>query len=331
MPLFLLLSLLSGALELGVLFLGCVHGLPLWGLFVLPLMYQLGNLLLVPFLMPPRRTAAVGGAGLVLLLLDLRLHSPALFAVLVLLASLCIQAARSGRKNECPVWLKRSFRIAGFLLSPLAAVFPVAVVACCLLLPTVVLLFDGTVRKGPAPPARLMPVMVFHQMHYFVYAYILPAWLFSRSGMALSAGMFALSWLVYLLPQTIAGRVGGVDSRAMFFVCHSFLFLVMTGLCAASAFGSPAVICALWLLTGVGGGSVFCIKSLTPACRSADMTLSENVGHVLGCLAALLLSACFPDGALPVLTGTSALFVSLTLASAAFITRKEANGYAAGK
>lgn len=330
---FLTLSLLSGALELGVLFLSCASGRPIWCLLVLPLMYQLGNLMFTPSFFTPRRAAAAGGAGLALLPLSLRLHIPALFAVTVLLASLCIQAARAARKASCPTWLKRSFRIGGFLLSPLMAITPGPVTAACLLVSAIALLLVPDSGKKTAPPPQLTPVMVFHQMHYFVYAYIMPAWLLSKSGsIVMSAGMFALSWLVYLLPQVIAERATGVDHRAMFFVCHGFLALVMAALCAASALsGSTVAICILWLLTGLGGGSVFCISHLTPACQAADMTFSENVGHVLGVLAAMLIAAWFPTTILPALTGVSCMFVCLALVFAAHMIVKEVGPYAAGR
>ena len=80
----------------------------------------------------------------------------------------------------------------------------------------------------------------------------------------------------------------------------------------------------LWMLTGLGGGSVFCIQELTPICRSTDLTLSENAGHVLGCLTAIWLSGIMPGRlVLPVLTGISCVFVGLTLLSAWEMVRRE--------
>ena len=314
MVLFLLLSLLSGTLELGVLFLGVRMGLPLWSALLAPLAYQAGNLLFLPRLASHRRAAAAGAAGALLLPVNLWLQSPALFLLQVCLASLCIQAARRGQKDACPTWLKRSFRIGGFLLAPLLAYAPEPVLACCVLLPAAVLLGAPETPQAGGP-LRLVPTMVFHQMHYFCYAYLLPVWAFQRSGsLLLSACCFALTWVVYLLPQTLAERWGGAEPRRMFFACHGFLALDMAVLCAAALLDWPPLLLLTWLLTGLGGGSVFCIQGLSALLAGTDLTFSENVGHVLGALGAAVLTACCPDQALPLLAGASCLLVCLTLA-----------------
>lgn len=325
MSLFLVLSLLSGVLELGGLFLSSANGAQGWALFVLPLMYQFGNLLSIAPQVTPRQA---GAAGIGLLLAGLLFPSPAILIVQVMAASVCIQAARAAQKDNCPTWLKRTFRIGGFVFSPVMAIYPSAVLACCLLLPAAVLLRPG-VPKAPSHDGKLVSVMVFHQMHYFVYTYIMPAWFFTLTGSLIGSGaMFALTWVVYLMPQVIAEHFIGVDSRKLFFACHGFLALTMGVLCIAAACGNVPLMCAAWMLSGLGGGSVFCIKSLTPACQSTDLTFSENVGHVAGVLGAILTLTIFPGADVPMLTGASCIFVCLTLVLAAIHMRKERRRYA---
>ena len=140
--------------------------------------------------------------------------------------------------------------------------------------------------------------------------------------------MFALTWVVYLMPQVIAGRFTGVNPRKLFFSCHSFLALTMGVLCIADACGNVPLMFAAWMLSGLGGGSVFCIKSLTPACQRTDLTFSENVGHVAGVLAAILILTVFPSADVPMLTGASCIFVCLTLMSAVILMRKAGRRYA---
>lgn len=207
----------------------------------------------------------------------------AVFMIQVMAASMCIQMARAAQKNNCPVWLKRSFRIGGFVLSPVMALWPAATLSVCLLVSACVLLARSAVDRGAPRGAAVVPVMVFHQMHYFVYTYIMPVWFFALSGSLIWSGlMFGLTWVIYLLPQTVAERVGSVEPRKMFLVCHAFLALVMGTLCVASVLNSAPLICTAWLLSGLGGGSVFCIKELSPDCQRTDLTLSENIGHVAG-------------------------------------------------
>lgn len=57
----------------------------------------------------------------------------AVFMIQVMAASMCIQMARAAQKNNCPAWLKRSFRIGGFVLSPVMALWPAATLSVCLL------------------------------------------------------------------------------------------------------------------------------------------------------------------------------------------------------
>lgn len=314
---FLALSLLSGALELGSLFYALEAQAPVPLLF--PLAYQLGNLLFFPAYVTPCRARGLCILGLALAVPGI----PDLFLPALLAASLCVQAARAEQKSVCPTWLKRTFRIGGFLFSPLTAILPGLIMVCCLLTAWAAL---SRGRGSHAPGGTsLLPVMVFHQMHYFVYAYIMPAWVLSRTGSLLAAAIsFALTWVVYLIPQIVAERAKHISYRAMFFVCHSFLLLVMAAMCTASALNRPWALMALWVLTGLGGGSVFCIQELTPACRSTDLTLSENAGHVLGCLTAVCLSCTAPGRLMiPVLTGSSCVFVGLALLSARKVVRRE--------
>lgn len=115
---FLILSLLSGIIELGSVYLGICQGLPLPLIVSLPLFYQVGNFLLHVF--PQRVQITLSLAGIVCLLSIAYLLSPSFIIIIVqmVLSSYCIQFARSQYKSSCPTWLKRSFRVAGFALSP---------------------------------------------------------------------------------------------------------------------------------------------------------------------------------------------------------------------
>lgn len=345
---FLLLSLLSGMLELGTVLLAYMDGLPVWAILSMALMYQLGNLLCFPGKHRPDLAVWLSLANLGLYGAGLWLENmppssvwsiPTFLcvrAVQVALSSLCIQTMRTGRKSACPTWLKRTFRIAGFVLAPLMVLFPHAGMLLCICLPLAASLSERkTSDKDSAPPQAqavspkgLSAVMIFHQMHYFAYTYIMPlvAAELTKSIYA-AAALYGLTWVVYLLPQWFAERQKNPDPQLFFFVCHAWLSLTMGMLAAAFSLGRIRLGFAAWMLTGLGGGSVFCIKSLTPRSGLHNMTLSENIGHFLGTAAAVLIALAMrnepgnpltaKNGPGAMLAGLSCALVLLTLGAAA--------------
>ncbi len=337
MYVFLLLSLLSGMLEAGVVLAAYAEGLPVWAALAMALMYQLGNLLCVPEKCGRRLVIRLGiinlfvyAAGLWLPSLSLTAAQTALPAlcirgVQVALSSLCIQTVRMEQKSSCPTWLKRSFRIAGFVLAPLMVSFPSASMLLCAALPLAAAISGkdlpepdkAPVPCGKTPARRISIVMVLHQMHYFVYTYIMPlaAAALTKSLYAAMA-MYGLTWVVYLVPQWLAEKRGRYDPRRLFFICHTYLAIVMGMLAAAFFSGNIWMGTAAWLLTGLGGGSVFCIRQLTP--RECNIALSENIGHFLGTAVALGVALTANPGLGAILTGLSCSFVCLALAAARY-------------
>lgn len=325
---FLLFSLLSGVLELGSVWHAWKEGFSITVVLLFALLYQLGNLLFVPRLATRRHVTALGTGGMILLGMNLFLDSLVLLGIEITIASLCIQASRSKCKSQCPAWLKRAFRIAGFLFAPIFIVLPQFTVGLCLCSAMAAAL-SGRQEAPPLAsdgrkPVRFSSVMLFHQLHYFTYAYIMPINIAALTGSIMAGTVsFALTWVVYLLPQTLAERYGNISYRKLFFMGHSFLALVMAGLSFALSTGSIGAPLAFWMLTGLGGGTVFCIKHLTRRYREMDMTFSENLGHVLGPMAAILAARVFPGSEAVVLTAGSCIFVCLTLFSAIIVIGKE--------
>lgn len=299
MLVFLLLSCVSGALETGVLFYGWANSLPWWEVLALALMYQLGNLL--SLFVRNRRAALAVSCVVVLLFTALY----ALFQIrwfLFITTACCsssIQIGRSAYKSTCRTWIKRSFRVLGFALSPFAALIMPWFIAAA---GAAALVAAGS-HSSPVKrrkPFKIYSVMIFHQIHYFVYIYALVLWvLCQNTSITATVILFVAGWAVYILPQAISGRFPQLNRAAMFFVCHTFLSLVMLAITVCAAANLTTAVCGLWILTGLGGGSVFCIESLSPRYERAEMDFSENLGHVLGASLAVILAlplrdACFP-------------------------------------
>lgn len=338
---FLLLSLLSGMLELGTVLAAFTEGLPMYIVLSLALMYQLGNLLCIPGKRRPKLSVWLSLANLALLgaglwlehagPMAIRPFSPSLWVrgLQVALSSLCIQTLRGEHKAACPTWLKRVFRIAGFLLAPLMVSFPHAGMLLCVLVPLGIALSGRkSPAAGPAPsqdsapaPKGLSAIMILHQMHYFAYTYVMPlvAIELTHSPYA-AAALYGLTWVVYLLPQWFSKRLKyRFDPMIFFFVCHAWLALTMILLSGAFLLGSIPLGLSAWMLTGLGGGSVFCIKDLTPLSRSRNMTLSENLGHFLGTATAVLVATTMSkDSGIP-LAATDGLGITLTRLSSILV------------
>lgn len=330
---FLVLSLLSGVTELGSVYLGITWELPIHFIILLPLFYQAGNLL-TNFL-PSKAFWGITVAGIVIVLLGVYSWHPSLwiFAAQLALTSYCIQLVRSRNKSSCATWLKRSFRVAGFALSPLMCfndgqvIILLSMILCVFTLAKEALSQDA--RKVPLPTFKkkaleISLVMVFHQLHYFVYSYMIPIYVNQKTGnLVASALLFSLSWVIYLVPQTIAEKLHIVHYKTMFFCCHGFLGLCMAAMSISAYFDNMSMVLLFWMLTGLGGGSVFCIKHLYKRNAPANMDFSENIGHFFGPILAIVLYIGSGKNVFAFLPAVSCLFVIMTLLSALYIVRKE--------
>ena len=91
--------------------------------------------------------------------------------------------------------------------------------------------------------------------------------------------LFVIGWITYLIvPHILRGK-----RFFLYFISgHFFLSLILLGLALNYNTVSAAI---LWILTGFGGGTVFCVKKINDIysdCNSNDIVFSENVGHILG-------------------------------------------------
>ena len=334
---FLVLSLLSGVIELGGIYLGITWDLPNHSIIMLPLFYQVGNLL--TSILPSKTSGSIAVIGTVCLLCGIYNWHPSfwILAVQLALCSYCIQIVRLQNKSVCATWLKRSFRIAGFALSPIMclkdgqAVILLSIMLCVFSLVKEVLFQKVGNESSPRKehrPAKISMVMVFHQLHYFVYTYIIPIYVHQKTGsIAISALLFSLSWVIYLAPQTIAEKLHIVHYKTMFFCCHIFLGLCMAAISISAHFDSMGMVLLFWLLTGFGGGSVFCISHLYKRYASINIDFSENIGHFLGPVIAIFLCHGADGNIFAILPAVSCLFVMMTLLFALYVIRKEGKHY----
>jgi hypothetical protein len=311
MTIFYALSFLSGFFETGPLMMTLVSG---FALGVAPetaqiviaralacaLCYQIGNLAPRPLDLPKPMIVALGFVGAFCFTLTI-LPLP---SIVVLAASLlgtvfisaCIQSARAVMKSSVPKMVKRALRVAGFAtgffcipaLAPVAAVLAV-------FFASIAMSRVSSVKGRIILPRlnELNVVMIFHQIHYFVYCYAAFIVAFELGGRTAAVITFLANWIVYVASPLLYRKVK--DFRVAFFFGHSLLVLLLTGLYFAPSMPVKVI---LYLLTGIGGTTEFCIGGLAKKWglfNEDAQGFSENLGHVLGVTFCLVLFITWGD------------------------------------
>lgn len=286
------LACAASLLELGPISALLRGGAGLTAVLLAGLAYQVGNavprpgpLAAWPF---PALVALLGAVGLAFS----TLATPTWFAAIAAL-SWALQGTRRRLTavpgGDLPSTVeKRAARVAGFVA---ASLLPLAI-----WLPLLgALLAASIVRSRPASPAtpvRIRSVngieiaMVLHQAHYFSYCYAIPL-LVSRAaigGIPAMGAWFACGWISYLSAETLWRRFPPVR---VFLVGHLCLAVVLAMLAAFSAV--PAAATALWIASGLGGGTVYCLTALHKKSGRPHAVLerAEDGGHLLGVAVAL--------------------------------------------
>ena len=196
-----------------------------------------------------------------------------------------VHAWRNSTCVPVPTWAKRSARVAGFVAGALW-LYPATAAVAWLIAVTAtrgvkVSTYEGSVRH---PWTNWMTVMLIHQLHYFTYCYFV-FWIIATSmkvsPFALPA-CFALGWISYLSVEPLFKN----RSDRLVLIAGHLLLAATLGLIAMSLFPSASLL--LWVATGFGGGSVYCIGRLSG--HEEEMVVAEDVGHVLGAFAGLVLT-----------------------------------------
>ena len=317
---FYLLSLLTGVLECGWIAFGIVHGFSFWQVLCYPLAYHIGNLFPRPVSLKRNHLSLMCGLSLLLgSLTSIGIFSENILFWLtcmsLFLLSAVIQSVRSGIKCDGNRFKKRMFRIAGFMIAPLAAVVPALVLVVSSVVAFVALRnYNGEYRLVKiSGQGGCSVVMIFHQLHYFFYAHTTLAgvclWLFRESswqGIVLGMLAFCGTWLTYSSVEPVVSRITG-KVLPVFYVGHMGISLLLF---AMSFVNDKLPFFLLWFITGFGGGVVYTIAARAKAIKNYNkdaMTISENVGHTLGILVAVMMAALFQTKSMRIMLVLGAL------------------------
>lgn len=287
---FLLFSFISGFIELGGVFWAIEKGYTVVQTVVLGLAYQLGNFTPVPLRINSR--IAIFLAFLSECFIGINCFyktSYILCFISTVFLAMVIQFVRSEMKDKVSTTIKRIFRVAGFVIAPFYNMYIAFVIAIFILL--IAALKKTSNQKLGLIQCKITPinkVMIIHQMHYFGYVYFMIIILVTQNQNlhSLVYGiLFALGWVTYVsIPHILCGN----EYMKYFIVGHTFLVSVLL---IMSANYQSFLSIILWILTGFGGGTVFCIGKINSnknICSKNDLTFSENIGHILGALGGIL-------------------------------------------
>lgn len=133
---------------------------------------------------------------------------------------------------------------------------------------------------------RICWAMVTHQAHYFSYNYVMLIVVMQRYQNALIAVLwFAANWIPYTITEPLVQKLKWNMWYLIAISAHLFNSAVLLGMFLFLEKNIVVALC-LWVLTGFGGGNVFCIRRALRVRIEYDKDVwnfSEQVGHILGC------------------------------------------------
>ena len=286
------------------------------------LSYQFGNALARPVPSNPIASACVAGIGAIALFFS-PVGSFIWFAGLAAL-SWGLQTTRRclsiiAYNAQPSTAQKRMARVGGFIVSTMLPFTTSVIITTSLCL--IVAIPQRRYRLIPAETrnnsisAQVHPIhamMVVHQMHYFSYCYAVPV-IFAANNFEenwLIGVWFALGWISYLSVHWTLQRF---RLEWVFVIGHVF---VATTLISLSFFAGVAHLAiAMWILTGFGGGTVFCLSELNKHFGLGDELLVkyEDIGHIGGIALAVTVVALtkLTAGDLPLVAAALALMASI--------------------
>ncbi|MER8766425.1 hypothetical protein [Mesorhizobium sp. M0968] len=317
-----LLGLASAAslLELGPIAALLNLGGSITTLLAAGLAYQVGNAFPISA-HTGRSTLALVATIAVVLLLVLQIATPGWFVALAV-SSWALQSVRraiaAGDDGDRPTTAqKRLARVCGFVLSTLLPM-PASMLSVLALLAAAVPAMSVMRKRSPRRP--LLPehslewTMLIHQTHYFAYAYAVPA-LVARPGLGgipFVGVWFALGWISYLSAEMLWQRF---PPRPVFILGHLSLTVVLLVLSALS--DAPWAAMVFWVLSGFGGGTVYCLTLLHKREGLSHVRLerAEDGGHLTGVTLAIGGVSLFgwSAGTLPAVGAVCALAAALTM------------------
>lgn len=312
---FLFLSLISGCIEMGGVIYGISIKLSVIQIVGLALAYQIGNLVPNPLKINKNVTILTSILSFCCFFyckfINVEYFVLALGYVFI---AMTIQSIRSLQKNKVSTSIKRSFRILGFLIAPFIGVTQNVIISAILILIVLYTRFPYKDMEFKKVNFKFLNgIMVVHQMHYFSYVYfafIAISLLIGEMNLKILGVIIMLGWVTY----TSVAHFLVKERYYKYFICGHLTLTVILFLLALNTGNMWSIL--LWVMTGFGGGTVFCIGKIrdeTNECSKDDIVFSENIGHIMGVISGIIIYYLTNDLAAPVYLSSAYALTACTL------------------
>lgn len=299
--------LMSGIAELGSVFWGIRYGFSIPQILGMALAYQLGNIL--RFWVTPKIAKLQNIICIFVCAISVSmyfLNKQTVFSyvatfIMFMLYSTVLQNIRSAVQGDIPRWKKRSCRVLGFIASAIVYINPVIVF---IVLNLALLYFSIKLPKfsydrwlikwkSGEYGSKVAWAMVTHQAHYFAYNYILLVLTMMYFQNPLVTTLwFAGNWIPYTITEPLVKKLNWNRWYFIAISAHIFNSVILLGMFLGYGYNIYITV-GLWVLTGFGGGNVFCIKKALEKkvkYEKSVWSFSEQIGHICGVASALILS-----------------------------------------
>ncbi|HYE09043.1 MAG TPA: hypothetical protein VEF53_02560 [Patescibacteria group bacterium] len=290
---FVLFISLTGFIEIGTVIFAIKSSYTINQLVMLVLAYQIGHFFSSNIRLSKKYIYMLSVSSTLMYLLTIihkTHHIYLLFATLFV--SICLQTIRSINKIKISTGLKRTLRILGFAFSPLFSISIMVFISIIIFISchlsnikqSNIILFE----KIKLP----YYIMITHQIHYFSYSYLILIKIFEVDNFNgfFTSGMFVLGWITYTAtPYMLRKR----SYERYFIFGHISLFIILVSMYFLNNLYIKII---LWVLTGFGAATVFCIERIFAKNRIQNkhqLDLSENTGHIMGLCSGLLIYNLF--------------------------------------
>lgn len=317
---FWVLNVLSGFVEVGIVLFGMRHGGIIGGL-IGALCYQIGNIVPDPMKLSRK-------SNLVLLVIAVTCSVFGIFNWklvfgTVLVMTMVLQGIRAEFKNKksnqgtnkndkCKE-TKRLTRIVGFALGFLFNPYTLIVCVICVFVAHLKQNAEQNSSWQMEKFNRYDIILFVHEMHYFVYCYSMVLLMDIKYGECGASMLFFASWILYVISPRLYAKFNLIDYRKTFLIGHSFLVVILLLMLVNS---NMYIKIFLWILTGIGGTTEYCIGRLEKqenCYKTQRHNVSENLGHIAGVIVSIILYTLTEDLCISLTAAIVFVIVALVL------------------
>lgn len=306
------ISCLSGVVEIGCIFWGLNRGFSLLQVIGLVMAYQMGNVIqyFVPKKIEHYSQYFLSISLITCIASEMLSPNEAvcyfLAVITLIIGSTFLQLERESVKikvEEWEKWKKRAWRVVGFFIASTLYLPFGTWILCGIILSLILIGFYSkdfgydewykNLKNKTIKEPKLCWTMITHQAHYFVYTYVLCVIVFYKYDSALWASIwFVLNWIPYTITEPLV-KVLKIEKYYLKvgILAHVFNGIVLIGVYCFLMNNHILGAVLLWMLTGLGGGNIYCVKKgMNPYIEYDNETwmFSEQVGHILGMIVCII-------------------------------------------